>query len=117
MNGTSRVSSDSEPEGLDPALLRLFDEAAAPREESPFVEAILLKLQAQRRAQLARRCIAVLVILLLGALAAPYAARATLLLASWFTTGLPASSLTLTSPLPWAFAALIAWRSLTGSRR
>jgi hypothetical protein len=116
MNGTSGVNPNSEPDGIDPALSRLFDRAPAPPDGDSFVRATLLKLQAARRAQLLRRCAIVLVILLLGALVSPYVARMTLLIASWFSEGLPAASLALASPLAWACGALIAWRYLTGLR-
>lgn len=113
MNGTSRVNcNNSEPddEGLDPAILRLFDEAPRPAERDGFIAATMLEMQAARRARFLRRCTTVAALLLVGALLAPYAARATLMVASSFAEWLPTASLVLFSPIAWGCATLIAWR-------
>jgi len=110
MNGTSRTPPSDEPDdgGLDPNLLRLFDEAHTPPQPEPFVSATLRKLESDRRERFVRRCAGVVLLMIAGAFLAPYVASATLVLASWLAEQLPDTALALGSC---ACAALIAWRA------
>jgi hypothetical protein len=111
MNGTSRMNPDSEPDDeLDPALLGLFDRAPSPPDAAAFVNGTLRKLETARRARLIRQCATLLIVLLASAFLAPYAARATLMAASWFADWLPAAGVALLSPIGWICVALVAWR-------
>jgi hypothetical protein len=112
MNDTSRVNYNSEPddEGLDPAIVQLFDEAPGPAGRDEFITSTMLEMQASRRARLLRRRAIVVVILVVGALIAPYAARVTLMAASWLAERLPSAGLVAFSPVAWACATLITWR-------
>jgi peptidoglycan/LPS O-acetylase OafA/YrhL len=88
--------------GLDPDLVRLFDEApAVDRHDEAFVGAMLVKLHRARRRRLLARLLATSAIVVLGALLAPYVAQATLTVAGWVT---------LYYPVGYTCAALIAWR-------
>jgi hypothetical protein len=110
MNGTSRTNTNFEPDddGLDPELIQLFDAADAPSHPQAFVSTIWAKLKAAQRVRLIRRCIGVAIMMLAGALLAPYAARATLTVADWIASQLPAAVLAIASC---TCAALIAWRT------
>jgi len=109
MNGHDR----RDPQGLDPELLQLFDAASqqtpltAPDE---FVAATLQQMRLGARARLIRRCVAVAVILALGAILAPFIAATTLDAVSWMMDHLTVTEMTLLSPLACACAALLAWR-------
>jgi hypothetical protein len=118
MNGTSRVSPNSEPDddGLDPALTHLFDTAPAPADADAFIRSTLRKLDEARRARLLRRCAAVLVTLVVSALVAPYAAWATLLVSSRLAEWLPAAGVALVSPIAWGCAALVVWSVIRRTR-
>lgn len=106
MNETSR---DEGPAGLDPDLVRLFDEAPAHESSGPrvethdeaFVTAVLTRLQRARRRRLLARSIPIALIIVLGAVLAPHVAKATLTV-----MGSPAIY-----PLGCLCAALIAWRT------
>jgi len=87
--------------GLDPDLLRLFDEASVDTHDEAFVAAMLGRLQRARRARLLMRLILTAAIIVVGALVAPYVAQATLTVMGSFAL----------YPAGCACAALIAWRS------
>jgi hypothetical protein len=110
MNGTSRTNTNFEPgdDGLEPDLMRLFDEAAAPAQPEAFVNAMWTKLAAARRARLIRRCTRVATPMVLAALLAPYVAQATVAITGWIAEQLPAAVLVIASC---ACATLIAWRT------
>lgn len=110
MNGTSRTNTGFDPGdgGLDRELIRLFDEADPPSHPDAFVSAMLVKVEAARHARLMRRCIGVAVLMLAGALVAPYMAHTTLRAANWVVEKLPEAVLAIASC---ACAALLAWRT------
>jgi len=109
MNGTSLGSPASRSgDGLDPDLIQLFDAANAPPHAEAFVSAMLTKLAAARRARLIRRCISIAVVMVLGALLAPYVAQATVTTAGWVAERLSTAVLAIASC---ACATLIAWRT------
>lgn len=85
-------------DGLDSELLRLFDAASPPLEDTTFVAATVRRLEKARRARLIRRLIGTLIIMVAAAVIAPYVAQVTLT--------------TLTSPIGTGCvcAALFAWR-------
>lgn len=116
MNGTSRANSDFEPDdgGLDPNLAQLFDEADTPPQPEAFVNATLARLARARRARMIRRGATVGVLMLAGALVAPYVASATLYSASWLSERLPDTVLVLGACV---CAALIAWRTASRELR
>jgi hypothetical protein len=105
MNDISdRAASEGIPsgDGLDPDLMRLFDEApSVHRHDEAFVGALLVKLHRARRRRLLARLIVTTAIVVLGALLAPYVAQATLTVAGWVTLYYPAVC---------GCAALVAWR-------
>jgi hypothetical protein len=110
MNGPSRTTlgpDDPDDGGLDPNLTVMFDDADAPPHADAFVSATLAKLERSRRRSLLSRCAAALAVMLVGALLAPYVAQLTLVIASWITKQLPATTLAIASC---ACAALLAWR-------
>ena len=90
------------PSGLDPELLELFDQApSVGTADEAFVGAMLVKLHRARRRRLLARVFLTTMIIVLGALVAPYVAQATLTIADWVTLYYPAGC---------ACAVLIAWR-------
>jgi hypothetical protein len=98
MNGISH--EPPEDEGLDPALIDLFDAAAAVgAHDEAFVSATLLKLEKARRTRFFVRLIVTATIVASAAVLAPYVAQVTL-------TAMDS----LISPIGCACAALIAWR-------
>ncbi len=106
MNETSR---DEEPAGLDPDLVRLFEEArsdefsgtrAAARDEA-FVTALLTRVHRARRRRLLVRSLAVALIMVSGAALAPHVAQATLTVVGSLAF----------YPVMCVCAALIAWRT------
>lgn len=87
---------------LDPELLQLFDESTSVNShDEAFVAAMMVKLHPARRRGLLARLIVTTLIIVSGALLAPYIARATLTIAGWVT---------LYYPLAYVCAPLIAWR-------
>lgn len=102
-----------DPEGLDPELLQLFDAASqhtpltAPDE---FIAATLMQMRLGARARLIRRCVALAVIMTLGAILAPFIAATTLDTLGWMADHLPVAGMALLAPLGCACAALLAWR-------
>jgi len=112
MNGFSRINPD-EPrgdDGLDPHLLRLFDSVPPYENEGAFVATTIAGLERARRAQLIRRLIGIIIIMLVAAIIAPYVARLTLAAMDWFTGHLPQTGVALASPIGCVCAALLAWR-------
>ncbi|MDB6008511.1 MAG: hypothetical protein JWL65_761 [Gammaproteobacteria bacterium] len=110
MNGNVPGRPDDD-EGLDPALIQLFDAAntqAAARDA--FVASVLLSMQRTRRLRLIRQLGGLAIILISSAFLAPYVAQQTLLVADWFTNQLPATGMALVSPIGSVCAALLAWR-------
>ena len=110
MNGTARpgLGADEIEDGsLDPNLLSLFEEANASFHDEAFVSATLTRLARQRRRRLIGRCAATALVMLIGALVAPYVALATLTIASWLVEQLPPAGVALASC---ACATLLAWR-------
>ena len=99
MNGISR--EPPEEEGLDPALIGLFDAAAAVgTHDEAFVSATLLNLEKARRRRFFVRLIVTAMIVTGAAVLAPYVAQVTL-------TAMDS----LVSPIGCVCAALIAWRT------
>ena len=110
MNGISRTNpNEPEDEGLDPDLLRLFDAAPAPQEDT-FVATTIARLERARRAAFVRKLIVTIVILSVAAAIAPYVAQVTLTAMDWVLDHLPQTGVALVSPIGCVCAALIAWR-------
>lgn len=103
MNDISRDGLAHGAPGLDPELLELFDQApSVGTDDEAFVRTLLVKLHRARRRRLLARVLLTTLIIVLGALIAPYAAQATLTIADWVT---------LYYPVGCACAVLIAWRT------
>ena len=97
--------------GLDPELLRLFDEAPTPApHEEAFVTTTIAGLERARRVRLVRRITGTAVILIAAAIIAPYVAQLTLTVMGWLLDHLPQTGVALISPIGCVCAALIAWR-------
>ena len=115
MNGNVPGRPDDD-EGLDPALIQLFDAArtpaaaGAPMTADAFVAAVLLSMQRSRRLRLVRQIAGLAIVLISSAFLAPYVAQQTLFVAAWFTNQLPATGMALVSPIGSVCAALLAWR-------
>jgi hypothetical protein len=99
-------------EGLDPGLVRLFDAAGAveTHNEAAFVSELLVELEKARRARLLVRLVVTTIIVITGAILAPYVARTTLTVMEWLVASLPQTGMALASPVGCVCAALIAWR-------
>ena len=101
------ISSDGRdaqgaPGGLDPELLQLFDLAPAGGSSAEaFIAAVMVRLRGARRRRLLARSSVTMLIIVSGALLAPYVAQVTLEIAS---------RVTLYYPVACVCAALIAWR-------
>jgi hypothetical protein len=96
---------------IDPGLLQLFDEAASVETNSEaFVPATMARLEKLRRARLYWRWAVTAIIVVSGALLAPYVAEATLTSMDWLVEHLPETGAALASPIGCVCAALIAWR-------
>ena len=113
MNGNFRKHSDDDPdEGLDPDLTLLFDTGSTPGPVTgeAFLNSVVLEMQRARRLRLIRQLASVTLIMVIGAFAAPYAARGTLLAAEWLMER-PSGTGTATfiSFTAYACASLIAW--------
>jgi hypothetical protein len=94
--------NDISRDGLDPDLIRLFDEAPlADTHDEAFIATLLVKLRKAQRARLVGRSIVIAMIIALGALAAPYVAQATLTIMG---------SVALYPVAGCVCAALLAWR-------
>lgn len=103
MNDISRDGGPADgPSGLDPELLQLFEQApTAGTNDEAFVRAILVQVHRARRGRLLAQGLATAMIIVSGALLAPYVAQATLTIAD---------SMTLYYPVACVCAVLIAWR-------
>ena len=89
--------------GLDPDLLRVFEEAPGYTQlgnTEAFLAATMSRVQRETKMRLIRRIALAAVLLTAGAIAAPYVANLTL----------AAAGIASISPLACAYAALIAWR-------
>lgn len=100
-----------ENEGLDPELLHLFDSATpVDTNDEAFVRVMLARIGAARRARWFLRLALTAIIVVVGAILAPYVAEATLTTVDWLVEHLPEAGMALVSPIGCVCAALIAWR-------
>jgi len=113
MNGNFRPHSDDDhDEGLDPDLTLLFDTGSTPGPATgeAFANSVLLEIQRARRLRLVRQVAGVAVVMVIGAFAAPYAARVTLLAAGWLMESPAESGNAFVSSIGYICVSLIAWR-------
>jgi hypothetical protein len=113
MNGNFRTPSDNDhDEGLDPELTQLFDAGSAPGPATgeAFANSVLLEIQRVRRLRLIRQVAGATLVMVIGAYAAPYAARGTLLAAEWLIESPAESGNAFVSSIGYICVSLIAWR-------
>jgi hypothetical protein len=101
---------NSEQEDFDPKLARLFEETRQPLAEDEFVSTVLARVQHAHRIRLLRQSAAVLAVMILSGVVAPYAARESLVVLGWLGERLPTMGSALVSPPGWMCSLLIAWQ-------
>jgi hypothetical protein len=95
---------------LDPDLTQIFDAARGPMTADPFVNSVLLRMEASRRTRLFHQTAVLSIALISAAFLAPYVAQGSLLVAGWLTERLPVTGTALFTPIGSLCAAFIAWR-------